>query len=152
MVNDRGQLVGMNTLSNTLQNGRIIQGQYYAITTKHIKALLPDLEAGKSTNDVGWDLILNGPDIATVLQSYGASEPSTDGLFVLGVDTGSPAASANLDFGDAILQIEGSTVTTFQDICDILSSHGPGQTLSVHISSAYASQGPGFYTQKLTLR
>lgn len=156
LVNDLGELIGINTLANTLSGGRAIQGQYYAITTKHIKALLPDLEAGKSANDVGWDLTPNSNDaVAAVESATGQTLPSADGLFVLAVDSGSPADVGKIFQGDAVLSIEGVAVSSFQQVCDILASHGPGQTLTVHEASIFAAAGqygPGFYDQTITLR
>jgi serine protease Do len=65
LVDDHGRLVGINTLANTLANGRAIQGQYYAISVNHIKQLLPTLSAGKSSSNLGWDIIPNSPEVVS---------------------------------------------------------------------------------------
>jgi S1-C subfamily serine protease len=146
LVNDKGELVGINTLTNTEQGGRAIQGQGYAISIDHIKELLPDLRAGKSRADVGWSLtplsdlnlvtlFTNDPDfhsaqlgtaVAKVVQQQGIK-----GLFVLTTGTGSPARNAKIGYGDSIQTIEGRPVNSVGDVCDILESARPGSSIRV---------------------
>jgi S1-C subfamily serine protease len=148
LVDQQGRLIGINTLGNTQQGGRSIQGQYYAISVDHIKQLLPGLEAGTSQADVGWDLVpLNEVDLkqefaqdtrwndanlgAQVARAVSAP-PVSDGLYVRGAATGSPAEKASLGYGDLIDHIEGTPVKTVSDVCSIVQSHGAGSKLFVH--------------------
>jgi S1-C subfamily serine protease len=146
LVNSKGELIGINTLGNTQQGGRTIQGQYYAIAMDHIKQLLPNLEAGKSQAYLGWSIApvdqVNlgtafaqdpvfqsaslGRTVQQVLQKNGVK-----GIYVLSSATGSPARNAKLGFGDLILSIENTPVKSVGDVCDILQSHGPGDKLLV---------------------
>lgn len=154
LVNDYGQLIGINTLGNTEQGGRTIQGQYYAISVNHVKTLLPELEAGHNRAYVGWDLAsiaavdlapifandplfhssAMGSQVQAELKSHGV-----EGLYVWGTDTGSPAKKARLYYGDLITSIEDTPVRSVADACDILESHGPGDKLvvrGVYLNSA----------------
>lgn len=146
LVNEKGELIGINTLGNTEQGGRTIQGQYYAISVDHVRKFLPDLEAGKSTTDVGWDMspvdtvslrdiFANDPDFASadegaLLESQ-VQAGDLDGLYVWRTDTASPAGKANIYFGDLITSIEGTSVRSMSDVCEILASHAPGETIAV---------------------
>jgi S1-C subfamily serine protease len=172
LVDQQGRLIGINTLGNTQQGGRAIQGQYYAISIDHIKQLLPALEAGHSQADVGWDLVpLNEVDLsqefgqdprwndaglgARVAQAV-SKPPVSTGLYVRGAATGSPADKANLGYGDLIDHIEGTPVQTVADVCSIVQSHSPGSTLFVHgeyLNSA-SSSGKIFrgWTDHVTLK
>jgi S1-C subfamily serine protease len=149
LVDDDGKLVGVNTLANTEQNDRAVQGQYYAISINHAKRFLPSLTAGKDTAYVGWSLApLASVPVAEVFASdpdwaadgrarLGAETQATlersgiDGMFVLGSDTGSTAQNANIIFGDLVTSIEGATVTSMKDVCDILESKAPGDQVKV---------------------
>ena len=146
LVNAKGELIGINTLGNTQQNGRTIQGQYYAISMDRINSLLPNLEAGKSQANVGWSLapvdqvnltqvFSQDPDfqsarLGTAARSY-LNRNGIKGLYVLDSTTGSPAKNAKLFFGDLITSIEGTPVKSVSDVCDIVQSHGPGDKLIV---------------------
>jgi S1-C subfamily serine protease len=148
LVDQQGRLIGINTLGNTQQGGRAVQGQYYAIAVDHIKQLLPALEAGMSQSDVGWDLVpLNEVDLSREFGRDGrwndsglgarvaaavSKPPVSDGLYVLGAATGSPADKASLGYGDLIDHIENTPVRTVADVCSIVQSHNPGSTLFVH--------------------
>lgn len=133
LVNDQGQLIGLNTLRNTITGGGApIQGQSYAISVNLIKEELPDLEAGRNSAYVGWDLVPNNDEVASVLESiFEASVPTSRGLVVVNVDSGSEAEAAKLVSGDIITEIEGVSVESVQDVCDILLSKNPGATISV---------------------
>lgn len=146
LVNSKRELIGINTLGNTQQGGRTIQGQYYAISMDRINSLLPNLEAGKSQANVGWSLapvnqinltqvFAQDPDfqsarLGTAARSY-INRNGISGLYVLDTTTGSPAKNAKLFFGDLITSIEGTPVKSVSDMCDIIQSHGPGDKLLV---------------------
>jgi len=146
LVDEKGDLIGINTLGNTEQGGRTIQGQYYAISVDHLQKFLPGLEAGKSTTDVGWDMspvgnvaladiFANDPDFASAATGQAIEDQvktgDVDGLYVWRTDTGSPAGKANIYFGDLITSVEGTSVHSAADVCEILASHAPGDTLAV---------------------
>lgn len=148
LVDQQGRLIGINTLGNTQQGGRAIQGQYYAIAVDHIKQLLSGLEAGHSQADVGWDLV--PIDQVDLSQEFGqdprwndaslgarvarllSKPPVSSGLYVRGAATGSSADKANLGYGDLIDHIENTPVQTVADVCSIVQSHSAGSTLFVH--------------------
>ena len=146
LVNTKGEVIGVNTLQNSQQGGRTIQGQYYAIAIDKVKALLPNLEAGRNQSYVGWSLapvdqvslrtafandpVFQSARLGTSVQNILKRNNDT-GLYVLDSDTGSPAKQAKLGFGDLITSIEGTPVKTVSDMCDIVESHGPGSALNV---------------------
>lgn len=149
LVNDDGEVVGINTLANTVQNERAIQGQYYAITANHAKDVLPGLRAGTSTGYLGWSLApLASVPVAEVFaadESWKADgraalgarteaalkSEGVDGLFVMGSDTGSPAARSDIVFGDLVTEVEGASVSSVAEVCDILESKQVGDTITV---------------------
>jgi S1-C subfamily serine protease len=146
LVNSKGELIGINTLGNTQQGGRTIQGQYYAIAMDRISTLLPNLEAGKNQAWIGWsiapvdqvtlstafaqDPVFQSAKLGTTVQNI-LNRDNVKGIYVIGSTTGSPAKNAKLGFGDLVLSIENTPVKSVADVCDILQSHGPGDKLLV---------------------
>ena len=55
------------------------------------------------------------------------------GLVVLEVMTGSPAANSGLQSGDVITQAGGQPLTTVEDLIAILQQHSPGDTIDVTV-------------------
>jgi len=133
LVDDQARLIGINTLANDIgPSGEAIQGQYYAIGIDSIKQLLPTLEAGQNTGYVGWNLMANGADLdAQFTEAFGFQPPTSEGLLALGSDPGSPAYKHAIQAGDVIVAIDGSSVSTVPEICDVIESHGPGDVLTV---------------------
>ena len=145
LLNDRAELIGINTLANTGTDRQEVQGQYYAISIDHIKPLLPELIAGRSQADPGWDVApFAQVPLADVFEAtgYGTREEGVradqilaqndiDGLFVFGANPDTPADDANIEGGDLIERINNVPVTKVKDVCDILQSASPGQTLEV---------------------
>jgi S1-C subfamily serine protease len=149
LVDDDGRVVGINTLANTEQGDRAIQGQYYAITTDHAKRFLPALRAGRDRAYAGWSLApLAAVPVAEVFagdtswKQDGRAElglrtqaqlerEGVEGMFVLGSDTGSTAQRADIVFGDLVSEIEGTPVSSMRDVCDVLASRATGDRVKV---------------------
>lgn len=144
LVNDKGELIGINTLRNPET-----QGQFYSISVDRVKTLLPQLKAGRSQALVGWDLLpieqvdlptifANDPDYgsqggAALGQRLQTALRGAKGMYVTNVQTGSPAkeASPSIDPGDLITSIEGEPVASTQDVCDIVTAKSPGEKVAV---------------------
>jgi S1-C subfamily serine protease len=147
LVNDQGELIGVNTLSDV---GGEVQANNYSIAVDQVKKILPQLEAGKSIGYVGWDLVpvgevdfrqvfANDPDFASRggaalgsrVEAFLARPPTTTGLYNFGSQTGSPAREADIVFGDLVQSIEGQPVNSIQEMCDIIVAKSPGEKVSV---------------------
>ena len=159
LVNDKGELVGINTLKST---GGEIQGQNYAISSGQIQKILPQLRAGKSIANVGWNLtpldqvdfpqvLASDPDFQSAtmgqrIKSFLDRPPKTTGLYNFGSQTGSPARDAKITFGDLVQSIDGEPVKSIQDVCDIVQAKSPGEKISVqgrYINTASQVQNSG---------
>jgi S1-C subfamily serine protease len=145
LVNARAELVGINTLTNPGTKSQPVQGQYYAISINYIKRLLPDLQAGKSQDNIGWNVVpFREVPLADVYEATGYGTRSdgdaadrylaqnrVDGMFVLGIDPSTPAADANLGVTELVTKLANTDVATMGQVCDVLQSASPGQTLAV---------------------
>ena len=125
LLDDSGNVVGINTLGRPAR-----QNQSYAISMDHVKGLLPDLEAGNDQLNVGWNIVAGEGEGAK--EYLGALAPLyKQSVVVRGVTPGSPAEKADITPLDGILKINGSSVENVPQVCKILESAGPGDTLRV---------------------
>lgn len=137
LFNDRGQVVGINTLGNTLANGRIVQGQYYSISIDRAEQFIDRLTAGESISDIGLTgFAFSEADISGVY-SDGEEvqreilDKGYDGLFVDSVTTGGPADDASIFANDLILSANGVETNSFAKLCDVMASASPGETVNL---------------------
>jgi S1-C subfamily serine protease len=149
LLDPTGKVVGINTLTAAGAGSGQIQGQYYAITSTHANQLLPRLQSGQSVAKLGWNLtpidsqLINrefGTQLGNQVVQFLNTQHDTQGLVVQGTDPGSPAAKANFNPGDYITKINGTPVTSIQDICDVAQSATPGST--IHIDGRYLASAP----------
>ncbi|MEU8434678.1 trypsin-like peptidase domain-containing protein [Streptomyces sp. NPDC029216] len=142
LLNGQAEVVGINTLSLT---GGGVQGQYYAISSDHVRPLLDQLAAGDVKNDPGWELVsLQDPELADYFAKEDAPKVAAtqkqfkdqDGMVVTYARTNSPAAKAKLEPGDVITGLKDTAVTSYADVCDVLQSAAPGET--VPVTGAYS--------------
>ena len=152
LVNDQGEVIGVNTLGNP-----DAQGQYYSISIDYAKRILPDLQAGRSHGNIGWSLYPFGAsdqtlesDLASIYQNdpnfaAGATELAgqvasylrqnqINGLYVVGTDPGSPADQATpgaITYGDLVTSINGEPVAKVQDVCDLVNAAAAGSAIRV---------------------
>ncbi|MFN8123094.1 MAG: trypsin-like peptidase domain-containing protein [Thermoleophilia bacterium] len=120
LVDTDSQLVGINSAGTTQRNGRIIQGQNYAIGVDRVKEVVPQLQAGRSLywTGIGLDYV---PDPS---QLSGAPT-SAPGIIVDNIVPGSPAALANFPKPAYITQVNGQDMDgTLQSYCQAVKA-GP---------------------------
>jgi serine protease Do len=126
LVNERGEVIGV-IFSGV--SADVAQGTNFAIPMDYAEPIIKQLEAGNSLHWVGLNLMPLTAEAAEYFQV--AIEP---GLFVLGVDSGSPADKAGLQPGDFITAVEGVQVGVdgmLKTYCDILRSHDTKAVLNV---------------------
>jgi S1-C subfamily serine protease len=150
LLNDHAELIGINTLAVT---GGRVTNEFYAISTEHIDKFLPRLRQGKKIDYAGWELTtLLDVSLPQLFQQtgFGTAEQrqqaeqylkskGIDGMFVLGATTGSPVDEAKIAGGDLITDIQNASVRTGQEVCDVLESSSPGDTL--RIDGVYLTSG-----------
>jgi serine protease Do len=113
VVNSDGAVVGINT-------NRLGDGFYLALPADaDLRSRLSALSTGESRNRPRLGVGLAPAHVARALRrSVGL--PERDGLLVRVVEDGSPAAAAGLTEGDLIVAVNGSAVTTADDLFDAM--------------------------------
>jgi S1-C subfamily serine protease len=131
LIDTAGQVIGMNTaVAGTSSDGTSSQNIGFAIPAASVESLLPTLQKGGQTGNAGGYL---GVDITTLTpalrQQYGFTP--TTGAVILSVVAGSPASKAGLVQGDVIVNIDGTAITTSEDLQKVVQKGKPGQTITI---------------------
>jgi S1-C subfamily serine protease len=123
LFNDRGEVVGINTLG--------LNGQAWAISAERAQGIIDDLTAGASPAYLGWSAVPI-PEFVAGLDETTGFEPLLDidgGLILTGVENGSPAADAELMPGDLVFELNGQQVNNVADVCQVVQSQKPGASV-----------------------
>jgi serine protease Do len=124
LVDASGQVIGITSLKFADTK---VQGLGFAIPSNLVKAILADFQR---------DGRVIRPYLGVTLQEpwqVSVGLPTNDGLTVVNVDPGSPAAQAGIQPGDQILAIDGQTVHTNVGLTSVLWKHKPGDTVALTV-------------------
>lgn len=122
LVNTRGEVVGINTLGF-----ESAQNQNYAIAMSYARPIVEQLSQGKNRNHIGLNLAPN---------AYSDYFGTSDGMVVVGVASGSPAARTGIAQADLLLEVEGKAIASEEALCDVLRSRSDGEFVKVTVLRA----------------
>jgi S1-C subfamily serine protease len=133
LLDSDGDVIGMNTaVAGTLQDGTSAQNIGFAIPAATIESLLKSLKAGESVVThgafIGVEITSMTPQLQ---QQYGFKVSS--GAVVMSVIAGTGASKAGLKQGDVIVGVNGTPITSAQDITSVLSSLRPGDRVTLQM-------------------
>ncbi|MGA7673027.1 MAG: trypsin-like peptidase domain-containing protein [Nitrolancea sp.] len=120
LVNTKGQVIGINTLS--FDEALSATGINYAISIDQAQKVAPDLQAGHNRLFLGMNL---GPN------DYSDYFGTDQGLVVEAVASDSPASVAGVQQAFLLTSLAGLPVNSMADVCKILRSHQDGDALKV---------------------
>src|SRR5579863_1925653 len=133
LLDSQGDVIGMNTaVAGTLPDGTNAQNIGFAIPAATILSLLSSLKAGASIVSHGAFI---GVEIMSMTPSleiqFGFSVSS--GALVQGVIPGTGAAKAGVRQGDIIVKINSTTISSAQDVTNVISALKPGDVVTLGI-------------------
>ena len=130
LINVRGEVIGINTaVLAEATTGTV--GIGFAVPINTIKALLPQLRAGQVVR--GWLGIRYRVEPIAEDEAKALGLRTTNGVIVVGIEPGSPAARASVRAGDVIVGIDGATAADATVLgAQIAASHpGTQRTLTI---------------------
>ncbi|MCT7984109.1 trypsin-like peptidase domain-containing protein [Laspinema sp. A4] len=145
LLNDRGQVIGINTAIRP--NAR---GIGFAIPINKAKALTDILAKGETVAHpfIGIQMVTLTPDLARQNNQDRNSNlivPEINGVLVMRVLRDSPAEAARLRLGDAIVAVDGTPITSADQLQRIVENSGVNRDLRLTVQ-----RGP--QTLELTVR
>jgi S1-C subfamily serine protease len=160
LVNAHGQVIGVDTAASSSyqfgngssdpfggfgDNGSSGSGQQtttqaFAIPINTALSIANQIEDGhaSATVHIGATAFL-GVEIASSGQQsdFGSSGSGSSGVAIAGVRSGTPAAAAGLSEGDVITSVAGQSVSSGTSIQQVLTSHHPGDKISISWTDPY---------------
>jgi S1-C subfamily serine protease len=149
LVNSAGQVVGMITAGQAQGFRSSASNVGYAIPSNTAVGIANRIRAHEQASDLTYGQVgylgvsVQALDAATAAQ-LGLSVSS--GALVVGVQSGSPAASIGISRNSVITKVGGSAVTSTDTLGTAIRSHQPGDRVSV----TFVNQG-GSHTTTVTL-
>jgi S1-C subfamily serine protease len=122
MVNNAGQVIGMNTAAT--DNYKMSRGQGFAIPIGTAMGVAGQIRAGAASNTVHI-----GP---TAFLGLGVMDNGGNGARVERVVGTGPAAAAGISAGDVITLVDNVPINGATAITDVLVPHHPGDTIVLH--------------------
>lgn len=125
LVNSKGQVIGINTLK--LQ-GNGIEGMGFAIPINSTKEIYEQLI---QYNKVKRPYIgITGMDLDKETAEY---NKLVEGIYVRAVEDFSPAQKADIRIGDVIIEADGTSITTMDQLTEIKNSHKIGDSFKLKL-------------------
>ncbi len=132
LVNALGQVIGINTaiVRNDNSSGDVAEGLGFAIPSNTVKSVADQIikKGYVSRAYLGIRYVTITPEVA------GANGLSIDwGVYVKGVDSGSPAEKAGLRTGDIITDIGSDQISADLSYTNALLHHQPGEQVTLKV-------------------
>ena len=148
LLNLEGEVIGIN--SNKI-GGDVVEGMGYAIPISAAKPIITELMLKETKTkvkdgEVGYIGFQPATVTAEISEMYGMPR----GVYVTRVVEGSPAEKAGLLKGDIITAIDGSTVSSYEDLQEEMLYHASGTTVEITVQRN-GSQGYQEMTFSVTL-
>jgi len=145
LLNDQGEVIGINTAIRAEA-----QGIGFAIPIDKAKTIKDQLMRGEKISHpyLGVQMLTLTPDLARQNNNDPNSPfpvPEINGVLVVRVLPNSPAAAAGMRRGDVVLQIDGQTIKSAEQLQSIVDNSRVGQVLQVKVQR-------GDKTQQLAVR
>jgi 2-alkenal reductase len=143
LFNMRGEVVGVNTLGFSEQNGQLVQGLFFALPSNSVQAITERLIAD---GQVVYPFFGITYQTITWQRAGQAGLPVDNGVFLTEVTAGGPADFAGLSAGDIVLAIDGVAIDEQNTFSELLFDYLPGDQIAVDVL-----RGSEQFTATLTL-
>jgi S1-C subfamily serine protease len=133
LLNDRGEVIGINTAIRADANGI-----GFAIPVNKAKVIYPKLAEGKGVSHpyIGIRMVSLTPQLAQEINrdpNAGVMIPEMEGVLVMQVQPDTPAARAGLRRGDVITAIEGNRITSAEELQRMVENSNVGEKLNFEV-------------------
>lgn len=133
LVNMKGELVGITNMKFAEET---VEGMGFAIPVNDVISVAKQI---RLNGKVSYPVIgISGVSLADYsayqLQRYGVNVAVNTGLYVVEATNNGPAQKAGIQFGDVIVKVENTEITTYKSFLTELYSHKPGDTIEVTIN------------------
>jgi serine protease Do len=130
LFNMRGEVIGVNTLGISEENGLSVQGLFFSVPSNTVRSIAERLIAdgrivypyfGITYETVTWQLAAQ------------AGLQVDNGVRITEVRPGGPAEAAGFQTGDVVLAIDGVPIDQQNTFSEVLFTHQPGETVRADV-------------------
>jgi S1-C subfamily serine protease len=151
LLNANNQVIGMDTAASSGFRFQSASDVAFAIPIDKALTVAHQIEAGRSSNTVQIGLPaflgVSSIDVSEAAASGRFSPPVSSGAVVSGVASGTPAATAGLVSGDAIVSLDGTEVTGASQLGTLIQAHRAGDSVKI----SYVDANGGSHTVTVAL-
>lgn len=131
LLNVKGEVIGIN--SNKI-GATVVEGMGYAIPISAAKPIIAELMLKETRTKVEDGQIgYMGITMQTVTSQFSQMYNMPQGIYVIGVEEGSPAEEAGFLAGDIIAKFEGEKISDHDDLIDIMQYYKAGSQVVVTV-------------------
>ena len=134
LLNGQAQLIGINSLKVSSNSMYDVEGMGFAIPSNTVLDFVNSVKDGSNTNTStkkAWVGITGYSVDEDLAHQVGIDQ--TSGILVAGVTEGGPAYTAGIRMGDVITGVDGTTVSSFEDLSKYLGSKQPGDSVTLTV-------------------
>ena len=126
LLNVNGEVIGIN--SNKI-GGSVVEGMGYAIPISAAKPIIADLMLKETRTKVEDGQVgYMGITLQSISEQFSQMYNMPQGVYVTGVEDGSPAKEAGILGGDIIVNFDGEKIQSYEDLQNVLQYYGAGST------------------------
>lgn len=129
LLNEYGEVIGVVSAKYSSYATNPVEGLGFAIPINDAFSVAKDLMTNKSVTNKA----CIGITAATLPQAFAQQNGLHGGVYVYSVDKGSAAETAGLQSGDVIVKMDGTNITSMQELSAVKKHHSAGDTVKVEI-------------------
>ena len=130
VYNERGEVIGVVTAKYKAAG---IEGLGFAIPVNTAKAIAETIKENGYVSKPYFGIVVTNQKDQEPQEAQEAQEAGVVGVVVVSVNEGSCAEKAGIEAGDLIVEMDGKTVETKEDISEVKKNYRPGDECQVKI-------------------
>lgn len=139
LLDMNGRVIGINS-AKASSNG--VEGMGYAIPISYAKPILEDLMNSKTRTETVAEeesafIGISGQGVSDEMSTvYGIPK----GIYITETESGSPAELAGIQKGDVITKFDGQSVSSMEELKELLAYYAAGEDVTVTVSKAKSGE------------
>lgn len=132
LLNSRGELVGINSVKFISED---VEGMGYAIPISDVESIIGDLMNKQTRDKVEEDAkgYLGVSNCVDVTDEVSQNYDMPVGVYVRDVMEGLGADKAGMETGDIITKVDGTTISSYAQLRDMMGYYSAGETIEVAV-------------------
>lgn len=132
LLRSNGEVIGVNTVKITSA-----EGIGFAVPVNVVKPVIENFVTNNSFNEVYLGIYAYDKEVIPYLSS---APNFSSGIYLVHINSDSPAISSGIQVGDIITSIDGKSINNMIELKEYIYTKLPGDTISVNVSRGYVSR------------